>query len=95
MGEEDSSLHSGPKSELGRAAAVHCFSDCDSGWGGGLESNLQAPVVWTKGGLESEVEESLEVGSLLPFTISHNKVVNVSEDIGIRSFKFGPFGGII
>jgi hypothetical protein len=48
-----------------------------------------------KGRARSEVEESLEIGSLLPFAVSHNKVIKVSEDTGIKSFKFGPFRGII
>jgi hypothetical protein len=76
---------------LGRAAAVHHFSGCDSRE---LKSNLYAPAVCTKGGSGTDVEEGLEIGSLLPFATSHDKVVEVSEDIGI-SFKMGPLRGII
>jgi hypothetical protein len=42
-----------------------------------------------------EIKESLKIRDLLPFAISHNKVVKVSEDIGVKSFKFGSFRGII
>jgi hypothetical protein len=41
-----------------------------------------------------EVEGILEIGNLSPFAISHNKVVKVSEDTGIKSSKFRSFRGI-
>jgi hypothetical protein len=42
-----------------------------------------------------ETRESLKRRDLLSFAISHNKVVKVLEDIGIKCFKSGPFRGII
>jgi hypothetical protein len=43
----------------------------------------------------SEVKESLERGTFRPFAVSHDKVVKVMEDIGIKSSKFGPLREII
>jgi hypothetical protein len=45
-------------------------------------------------GLGLEIKEKLKISDLLPFAVSHSKVIKVSEDIGIKSFKFGPFRGI-
>jgi hypothetical protein len=45
--------------------------------------------------LGSEIKESLEIRNLLPFSISHNKVVKVPDDIEMKIFKFGPFREII
>jgi hypothetical protein len=42
-----------------------------------------------------EIKESLNIRDLLPFDISHYKVVKFSEDSEIKSFKFEPLRGII
>jgi hypothetical protein len=42
--------------------------------------------------VEIRVEESLEIGSLLPFAISHGKIVKVLEDIGIKILNLGHLG---
>jgi hypothetical protein len=49
---------------------------------------LKGAGVRTKGGLASEVKESLEIRNPLPFAVSYDKVVKVSEDIEIKSSKF-------
>jgi hypothetical protein len=48
-----------------------------------------------KGRLGLEIKENLKIRNLLPFAISHNEVVKALEDVWIKSFKFGPFRGII
>jgi hypothetical protein len=42
-----------------------------------------------------EIKESVSISDLLPFAVSHNNIVKVLEDSGIKSFKFGTFKGII
>jgi hypothetical protein len=74
--ERDSRPHLRSRVNLGRAAAVHCFSGCDSGE---LEPNLQAPADFTKGGSGLEIKESLKIRDLLPFAASHSKVVKASD----------------
>jgi hypothetical protein len=59
------------------------------------EEGLEKDSNLNKGRVRSAVEESLEIRNLLQFAVSHFKVVKVSEDIGIKSSKFGPFRGII
>jgi hypothetical protein len=42
-----------------------------------------------KGRVGLEIKESLKIRDLLPFAVSHNKVVEVSEDIGIKILNLG------
>jgi hypothetical protein len=49
---------------------------------------------WNKGRVRTWIKGRLKI-DLLPFAVSHNKVVKTLEDIGTKSFKFGPFRGII
>jgi hypothetical protein len=41
------------------------------------KKDLKEEAVWTKGGLGFEVEESMEIGNLLPFSVFYDKVVKV------------------
>jgi hypothetical protein len=67
-------------------------------WEGGVrikKKDLEGAAVWTKGRSELEKKESLMIRGLLPFAVSHNKIVKISENIGIKSAKFRPFWGVI
>jgi hypothetical protein len=56
-----------------------------------IKKDLEGAIVCTKGRSGLEIKESLKIMGLLPFAISHNKIVKISENIGIKSAKFRPF----
>jgi hypothetical protein len=81
MEEEDSSLHSGPEGELGKSCCCPPFQV--------VIAESWSPTYKLQHFEQRESQESLKIRDLLPFAVSHNKVVKVSEDTGNKSFKFG------